>query len=205
MARKLRCWTRKASNKKNYVVCSGSKGQKRRRSKRINKKRKQRGGVKPFVGGPWTSSPSTWPGAAGVDGMTNHFALAKNVMPLPVSTSQTGGKKLRCWTRKANNKKNYVVCSGSKGQKRRKSKRLRKRSRQRGGKGTTLMPQSLVNAGRAIEYQAQSIFNGFRGLPAPVNPNPDVQPAMEKSAKANFNTDKISNIYNSAQKQVGAI
>ena len=204
MTRKLKCWTRKASNKKNYVVCSGSKGQKRRKSKRLRNKRQRGGKVTTFVGSPWTSNPSTWPGAAGIAGTTNYYSLAKNNMPFPEPSSQSGGRKLRCWTRKASNKKNYVVCSGSKGQKRRKSKRLRNK-RQRGGKGTTLLPQSLVNAGRAIQFQTQSLYNGFRGLPAPVNPNPDVQPAMEKSAKTSFNTDKISTIYNSAQKQVGAI
>ena len=41
---KLRCWSRKNKQQKRYVVCTGSKGQTKRRSKRLRKK--QKGGRK---------------------------------------------------------------------------------------------------------------------------------------------------------------
>ena len=123
---KIRCWSKVNKSKKRYVVCTGSKGQKkRRRSKRLRKR--------------------------------------------------GGSKKIRCWSRQNKSKKRYVVCTGSKGQKRRrKSKRLRKR----GGKRNTLLPQSLVNTGRDVEFNLGEVYNGFQGVPPPVNPSPTYQPAL---------------------------
>ena len=204
MARKIRCWSRKNKQNARYVVCSGSKGQKKlRRSKRLRRKKQKGGEVKAFVGESWSSSPSTWPGVAGKDGVTNHYALAKSVMPLPASSSQSGGA-LRCWSRKNKSNKRYVVCSGSKGQKRRRSKRLRKK--QKGGqKGAPLAPQVLVNAGRSLLYGGESVYNSVRGVGSPQDPNPTIQPAMSKGVTPSMNTDRISDIYSSAQKSVGAI
>lgn len=204
MARKIRCWSRKNKQNARYVVCSGSKGQKKlRRSKRLRRKKQKGGEVKAFVGESWSSSPSTWPGVAGKDGVTNHYALAKSVMPLPASSSQSGGA-LRCWSRKNKSNKRYVVCSGSKGQKRRRSKRLRKK--QKGGqKGAPLAPQVLVNAGRSLLYGGESVYNSVRGVGSPQDPNPTIQPAMSKGVTPSINTDRISDIYSSAQKSVGAI
>ena len=204
MARKIRCWSRKNKQNARYVVCSGSKGQKKlRRSKRLRRKKQKGGEVKAFVGSSWSSSPSTWPGVAGKDGVTNHYALAKSVMPLPASSSQSGGA-LRCWSRKNKSNKRYVVCSGSKGQKHRRSKRLRKK--QKGGqKGAPLAPQVLVNAGRSLLYGGESVYNSVRGVGAPQDPNPTIQPAMSGGVIASMNTDRISDIYSSAQKSVGAI
>ena len=204
MARKIRCWSRKNKQNARYVVCSGSKGQKKlRRSKRLRRKKQKGGEVKAFVGESWSSSPSTWPGVGGKDGVTNHYALAKSVMPLPASSSQSGGA-LRCWSRKNKSNKRYVVCSGSKGQKRRRSKRLRKK--QKGGqKGAPLAPQVLVNAGRSLLYGGESVYNSVRGVGSPQDPNPTIQPAMSGGVTASMNTDRISDIYSSAQKSVGAI
>lgn len=204
MARKIRCWSRKNKQNARYVVCSGSKGQKKlRRSKRLRRKKQKGGEVKAFVGESWSSSPSTWPGVGGKDGVTNHYALAKSVMPLPASSSQSGGA-LRCWSRKNKSNKRYVVCSGSKGQKRRRSKRLRKK--QKGGqKGAPLAPQVLVNAGRSLLYGGESVYNSVRGVGSPQDPNPTIQPAMSKGVTPSINTDRISDIYSSAQKSVGAI
>ena len=243
MARKIRCWSRKNKQNARYVVCSGSKGQKKlRRSKRLRRKKQKGGEVKAFVGESWSSSPSTWPGVGGKDGVTNHYALAKSVTPLPASSSQSGGA-LRCWSRKNKSNKRYVVCSGSKGQKRRKSKRLRKkqkggglrcwsrknksnkryvvcsgskgqkrrrskrlRKKQKGGqKGAPLAPQVLVNAGRSLLYGGESVYNSVRGVGSPQDPNPTIQPAMSKGVTPSINTDRISDIYSSAQKSVGAI
>ena len=243
MARNIKCWSRKNKQNKRYVVCSGSKGQRKlRRSKRLRKKQKG-GEVKAFVGESWSSNPASWPGVAGTDGVTNHYALAKNVMPLPKSTSQSGGA-LKCWSRKNKQDKRYVVCSGSKGQKRRRSKRLRKkqkggrglkcwsrknkqdkryvvcsgskgqkrrrskrlRKKQKGGqKGAPLAPQVLVNAGRSLVYGGESVYNSVRGVGSPQDPNPTVQPAMTKGVTPSINTDRISDIYSSAEKSVGAI
>jgi hypothetical protein len=244
MARKIKCWSRKNKQNARYVVCSGSKGQRKlRRSKRLRKKQKG-GEVKAFVGESWSSNPASWPGVAGKDGVTNHYALAKNVMPLPKSTSQSGGA-LKCWSRKNKQDKRYVVCSGSKGQKRRRSKRLRKkqkggrglkcwsrknkqdkryvvctgskgqrklrrskrlRKKQKGGqKGAPLAPQVLVNAGRSLVYGGESVYNSVRGVGSPQDPNPTVQPAMTKGVTPSINTDRISDIYSSAEKSVGAI
>ena len=215
MARKIRCLSRKKKQNTRYVVCSGNKGQKKlRRSKRLRKKQKG-GEVKAFVGESWSSSPSNWPGVAGKDGVTNHYALAENVMPLPASTSQSGGA-LRCWSRKNKSNKHYTVCSGSKGQKRRRSNRLRKKSQKRrsnrlrkkqkgGQKGAPLAPQVLVNAGRSLLYGGESVYNSVLGVGAPQDPNPTIHPAMSKGVTASINTDRISDIYSSAQNSVGAI
>ena len=213
MARKIKCWSRTNKHNARYVVCSGSKGQKRRRSKRLRKKKQRGGEVKPFIGESWTSSPATWPGVGGNDGSSNHYPLANNVAPLPNSTTQEGGG-LKCWSKKNKSNKRYVVCSGSKWRKRR-SKRLRKkkqkrarskRKRQKGGqKGAPLAPQFLVNAGRSLLYGGESAYNSVRGVGSPQNPNPAVQPAMTKGMVPSINTDRISDIYSSAEKTVGAI
>ena len=192
MARKTKCWSRTNKQNARYVVCSGSKGQKRRRSQRLRKKKQKGGEVKPFVGESWTSSPASWPGVGGKDGVTNHYPLANNIVPLAVSTTQEGGG-LKCWSRTNKTNKRYVVCSGSKGHKRsgskRKNKKLKrtrskrkrqkrarsKRKRQKGGqKGAPLAPQFLVNAGRSLLYGGESAYNSVRGVGSPQNPNPVV-------------------------------
>lgn len=48
-------------------------------------------------------------------------------------------------------------------------KRRRRSSLKRGG---GLLPQELVNMGRAATYQVQSAYNTLAGVPAPVNPAP---------------------------------
>jgi len=211
MGKQLQCWSRKGK-KGSYVVCTGSRGQ-ARRSKRLRKKarsksNKQRGGMSPFVGGNWSSQPATWPGVGGVDGVTNHYKLNENVVPLPASSSQTGGKKLKCWSRKSK-KGSYVVCTGSRGQVRR-SKRLRKKKRskskkQRGGNKGAPLSQTLVNMGRSLSYGGESLFNGVQGYNAPVNPSPENQSALFQDNGPDMNHSKISDIYTQAQNQVGAL
>lgn len=216
MARKIKCWSRTNKHNARYVVCSGSKGQKRRRSKRLRKKKQRGGEVKPFIGESWTSSPATWPGVSGNDGVSNHYPLANNVAPLPVSTTQEGGG-LKCWSKKNKSNKRYVVCSGSKGQKRSskrlrkkkqngtRSKRLRKKKQKGGHKGGALAPQVLVNAGRSLLYNGQSLYNSALGVGGAHDPNPAVHPAMSKGMSLSMNTDRISDIYSSAEKTVGSI
>jgi hypothetical protein len=62
-----------------------------------------------------------------------------------------------------------------------KSKRGRhtkSKRRYRGGSkhGRTLLPQSLVNLGRNLQYNGKSTWSSFMGEQQPVNPDPLVQP-----------------------------
>lgn len=92
-------------------------------------------------------------------------------------------RKIRCWSKQTKAKKRYVVCTGSRGQKKtkRKTKRKRKskRLRKKGGRRYTLLPQGLVNTGRDVQFGLESVYNGFQGYPSPVNPSPTFQPALE--------------------------
>ena len=61
-----------------------------------------------------------------------------------------------------------------------KSRRAGKKSRRAGkggsAHGNTLMPQSLINLGRNMRYNAESTWSSFTGAQQPVNPDPLDQP-----------------------------
>ena len=111
------------------------------------------------VGPAWDGGNiETWPGVGGVPGQTNHLAQNKNpFLPDPENTSLVGGRKSRRHARK--------------------SRRHTKRKFRGGSKhGKTLFPQSLVNLGRNMQYNAESTWSSFTGAQQPVNPDPLVQP-----------------------------
>lgn len=109
-----------------------------------------------FVGAPWTGSISNWPGVAGQDGVTNHFAMNKYVPFDPVAgvmQERAGSLFLGEYTGGSKKKSN-------------KSKRM---SKKRGG---GLIPQDLVNFGRTFTYGLGSAYNAINGYQQPVNPLP---------------------------------
>ena len=133
-----------------------------------------------------------WPGVAGVPHQTNHLAQNKNpFLPDPENTSSnmenhgmTGGKRSR--RRRSTKRKQRHGKSKRRltrvHKKRRQGKSKRRYSRRtrkhRGGSkhGRTLLPQSLVNLGRNMQYNAESTWSSFTGAQQPVNPYPLVQP-----------------------------
>ena len=109
-----------------------------------------------FVGVPWKGDIGNWPGVAGQDGVTNHFAMNKYVPYDPVAgvmQERAGSLFLGEYT------------GGGK----KKSKRMRKMSKKRGG---GLIPQDLVNFGRTFTYGLGSAYNAINGYQQPVNPLP---------------------------------
>ena len=125
------------------------------------------------VGPAWDGGNiETWPGVGGVPGETNHLAQNKNpFLPDPENTSLVGGRKSRRHARKS---RRHVRKSRRHA---RKSRRHTKRKFRGGSKhGKTLFPQSLVNLGRNMQYNAESTWSSFTGAQQPVNPDPLVQP-----------------------------
>jgi len=109
-----------------------------------------------FVGAPWKADISNWPGVAGQDGVTNHYAMNKYVPfdPLAgVMQERAGSLFLGEYT------------GGSK----KKSNKIKKMSKKRGG---GLIPQDLVNFGRTFTYGLGSAYNAINGYQQPVNPLP---------------------------------
>lgn len=139
------------------------------------------------VGPAWDGGNiETWPGVGGVPGQTNHLAQNKNpFLPDPENTSLVGGRKSRRHVRKSKRhaRKSRRHARKSK-RSARKSRRSARKSRRhtkrkfRGGSkhGKTLFPQSLVNLGRNMQYNAESTWSSFTGAQQPVNPDPLVQP-----------------------------
>ena len=143
-----------------------------------------------------------WPGVAGVAGETNHLAHNINpFLPDPVDSSSTrdinmsGGKKMHKKSKKMHKKSKKMHKKSVKKMKmhkksvkkmkmHKKSKKMHKKSGKkskkmmRGGSkhGNTLLPQSLVNLGRSVEYGVKGFWSDFTGDQAPVNPDPTVQP-----------------------------
>lgn len=121
-----------------------------------------------------------WPGVAGVAGQTNYLAHNTNpFLPDPVDSSSirdhmVGGRR----TRKRKSRKHRKTKKPRKLKKSKKSKKHITKRHQRGGSqhGNTIMPQSLVNLGRTMQYNAGNVWSSFMGEPAPVNPDPMVQP-----------------------------
>ena len=119
-----------------------------------------------------------WPGVAGVAGQTNHLAQNTNpFLPDPKNTSSNrdnlvGGRKSRRHTRKS---RKHTRKSRKHT---RKSRRHSHKRKFRGGSkhGNTLFPQSLVNLGRNMQFNAESTWSSFTGAQQPVNPDPLVQP-----------------------------
>ncbi len=108
-------------------------------------------------------------------------------------------RKVKCWSRRTKQNKHYVVCSGSRGQKRRRSRRLRK---QRGGLGSSLFPQELVNTGRNISFNIESGYNAALGKNPPVNPDPAIQPINNSNNLVNYRNSDFPKYYNLSQKKV---
>ena len=132
------------------------------------------------VGPAWDGGNiETWPGVGGVPGQTNHLAQNKNpFLPDPENTSLVGGRKSRRHARKSRRHVRKSRRHVRKSRRRvRKSRRHTKRKFRGGSKhGKTLFPQSLVNLGRNMQYNAESTWSSFTGAQQPVNPDPLVQP-----------------------------
>jgi hypothetical protein len=144
------------------------------------------------VGPAWEGGDiEKWPGVGGVSGQTNH--LAQNLdpfLPDPENTSSnmenqgmTGGKRSRRRRGRSHKKRRHTKSKRRHTKSKRrhtKSKRrhTRKTRKYRGGSkhGRTLLPQSLVNLGRNMQYNAESTWSSFTGAQQPVNPDPLVQP-----------------------------
>jgi hypothetical protein len=109
-----------------------------------------------LIGAPWKGDIGNWPGVAGIDGVTNHYAMNKYVPYDPVAgvmQERAGSLFLGEYT------------GGGK----KKAKRMGKMSKKRGG---GLIPQDLVNFGRTFTYGLGSAYNSINGYQQPVNPLP---------------------------------
>lgn len=146
------------------------------------------------VGPPWKGGDiERWPGVAGVAGQTNHLAQnLKPDLPDPENTNSNsenlkmiGGKRSRRHRRRSHKKRRHTkskrrLTRAHRKRRHTKGKRrhTRKTRRYRGGSkhGGTLIPQSLLNLGRNMQYNAESTWSSFAGDQQPVNPDPLVQP-----------------------------
>ena len=144
------------------------------------------------VGPPWEGGDiEKWPGVGGKAGETNHLAQNLNPgLPDPENTNSnsenqkmSGGKRSRRHRRRSHKKRRHTKSKRRHTKSKRrhtKSKRrhTRKTRKYRGGSkhGGTLIPQSLLNLGRNIQYNAESTWSSFTGAQQPVNPSPLDQP-----------------------------
>lgn len=143
------------------------------------------------VGPAWNGGDiNRWPGVGGVANITNHLGYNNDpFLPDPENSNSTlenkmvGGKRARR-TKKTRRKKSRNHSASrkhhlKKSRKKPPTKKRRHRTRRyRGGShhGNTLMPQSLVNLGRNMQYNIQNSWSAFTGAQPPVNPDPQVQP-----------------------------
>ena len=107
-----------------------------------------------FVGNAWTSSPATWPGVAGVDGVTNHYAPNQSVVDPPAPAryflSPDGGRAVGGGRRRRRYRRlSRRLRKG--GRKQHTNRRRRSRRRQRGG----AIFQDLTNLGRSVGIWSQ--------------------------------------------------
>ena len=120
----------------------------------------QKGGSTALVGTPWTSSISTWPGVAGVDGVTNHYALNKYLVdPQTQTVSET-------------NQQTYMAKGGKRRIKRSTKGKRKGKRRNATKKGGGIIPQDLLNLGRGMTYGLGSAYNSLSGYSTPINPLP---------------------------------
>lgn len=102
--------------------------------------------------------------------------MRKAIGPKP-SPGLYGGKKMKTKKGKKSKgkKRNYTQRV-----RHAKKKHTRRNKKHYGGSkhGTTVLPQPLVNLGRDMMFNGQSFINSFVGSPAPVNPDPTVQPII---------------------------
>jgi hypothetical protein len=155
------------------------------------------------VGGPWKGDDiETWPGVSGIPGESNYLEYNTNpFLPDPENTSITHNKPMKGGKKAQKSKK---MKGGKKAQKGKKSKKMKggmkaqkskkmkggmkaqkgKKSKKikRGGShhGSTLLPQSIVDLGRNLQYNIEGIYSAFTGSSSPVNPDPMVQPIGSK-------------------------
>ena len=131
------------------------------------------------VGGPWKDDDiETWPGVSGVPGESNYLEYNTNpFLPDPENTSITHNKNMKGGKKVQKSKKSKKMKGGKKAQKSKKSKKIK-----RGGShhGSTLLPQSIVDLGRNLQYNIEGIYSAFTGSSSPVNPDPMVQPIGTK-------------------------
>lgn len=145
------------------------------------------------VGPAWNGSDiETWPGVGGNDGESNYLAHNTNpFLPAPENTSITHDENMRMRggrTRRKTLRKGKKGKRTKKSKKGKKSKRVNKKGKKTGKKytkrryrggshhGNTILPQSLVNLGRNLQYNIEGAYSRFNGSQPPVNPDPQVQP-----------------------------
>ena len=84
---------------------------------------------------------------------------------------KTRAGKIKCWSKKTKQNKRYVVCSGSKGQKKRRSRRLRNK-KQKGGTLSYFMPTELNQLWYNTTNGVKNIFNTYKGKTKVASANP---------------------------------
>lgn len=122
----------------------------------------------PFVGQSW--SINNLPGSKGIDYDANYLSSYKNVVAQDPSYHQsmsdsgynTLSSKVGGYTYGKKHGKNSKSSSSS-------SSSLSSKSLKKGG---GLLPQDLVNFGRGISFNINSVYNTLNGYKAPVNPLP---------------------------------
>ena len=112
----------------------------------------------PLVGSPWTGKVSTWPGVAGIEGETNHYALNKYYVDPQTAMVSTNDS---------------ITLRG--GQKNKGGK-----IKQKAGSSlvSALTPTPISTLSRGLGFNVHSAYNILNGNAPPSNPSPYVQPAL---------------------------
>lgn len=185
--------------KTRHVKRSTKRSTKRSRSKRTKRSTKRkhikkiRGGNAPFIGSRYNAADAAPNG--------NYLAYNPKVVPLPEqSNAILNDRQLM-----------GVVRAGGGGYKRsgykrsgRKSKKMRGGSLSLGAFATSILPDDVVNLGRAIPAGLGNMYNNYTGLsPLPSSyVYPTQQPVIPTVTQPTMSPPDILGIYNTANNQV---
>jgi len=189
---------RKTRHVKRSTKRSRSKRSRSKRTKRSTKRKhikKIRGGNAPFIGSRYNAADAAPNG--------NYLAYNPKVVPLPEqSNAILNDRQLM-----------GVVRAGGGGYKRsgykrkrsgRKSKKMRGGSLSLGAFATSILPDDVVNLGRAIPAGLGNMYNNYTGLsPLPSSyVYPTQQPVIPTVTQPTMSPPDILGIYNTANNQV---
>jgi len=120
----------------------------------------------PFVGKPWGTTLSKWPGIDGIGGDRNYLKNYKNVLnndPQQQQLTADVDAGYKTWGSMVGGYKYNTNSS---------SKSLKSRSSSRTRRGGGLIPQDLVNLGQDATYNLKSAYNTLNGYSKPISPLP---------------------------------
>lgn len=114
------------------------------------------GSINPaFIGEPWGSNISDWPGVDGVSGNRNYLPYNTYYNDVQLKTQNIGANPPFMGGGKKNRKRQRVT-----------------RKNQKGGDLFNLIPQGITNIGRQLQFGIGSTYNSLNGYNPPTNPLP---------------------------------